>query len=105
PALAGAEAARRRRARGPGTDRRPQRPPALRPPALAGVGRRPGRALPPERDRPLVPGAAAGGARAALAGPAADLQAGRHLRGRVRGGDALLLLLLRGGGRVALDRR
>ena len=90
----------------PGPDRPAQRSATLRPVARSlarSDARRAGRA---HRHRRLVPGPDGGDDQAgALAHGAArpqrprtDLQAGRHLRRRVRVGDSLLLLEHRGGG-------
>ena len=91
--------------------------PSARPLRGAVRGRAPraqrSRAVRAHRDRPLVHGrdGGAGARRGPRGGPRAQLQGGGHLRGRVRGGDALLLLGLgahggaRGAARRAPERR
>ena len=111
--------------RGRGPRRRPASTPGSSPssaPLAAGAGprvgdlargarRRPRCAAPAgpglaDRDIAAATGATRAAGRRAPPGPrrAADLPRGRHLRGRVRGADALLLRRLRGGGRAGPRR-
>ena len=98
----------RRRAGDPGVDRRaaraprdaftrPLRPDPRRLRARGGAGANPGG----DDDRPLVPARAAraGDRGRRHRGPRAHLPLGRHLRRRVRGADALLLLARTSGAR------